>query len=161
MQMRFFQLPIFDAGTGADELNRFLRTHRVLRVQREMVVVAGSAVWAICVEYLDGKVSLEERGGRGVGEVRREGHKIDYRQVLSPEDFVVFSALRDFRRSVAQSDGVAIWSVFTNEQISQIAQKRPQTREELMQVPGVGDGRVDRYGEQVLNVVKSLGGPVQ
>jgi hypothetical protein len=35
MQMRFFQLPIFDAGTGADELNRFLRTHRVLRVQRD------------------------------------------------------------------------------------------------------------------------------
>ena len=38
MQIRTFTLPIHDDGGWADELNRFLGSHRVLEVEREFVL---------------------------------------------------------------------------------------------------------------------------
>lgn len=52
MQFGFFRIPLAAPEPHAEELNRFLRTQRVLSVHRELVQESGSAYWAVCVEYL-------------------------------------------------------------------------------------------------------------
>lgn len=37
MQLKFFRIPAHDAGGFAEELNAFLRGHRILNVERELV----------------------------------------------------------------------------------------------------------------------------
>ena len=52
MQMAFFSVPARgDAGLQED-LNVFLRSHRVLSVHREFVGQGENAFWALAVEYL-------------------------------------------------------------------------------------------------------------
>ena len=46
MQIRTFTVPIHDDGGGAEELNRFLRSRRVLEVEREFVQAPGVALSA-------------------------------------------------------------------------------------------------------------------
>jgi hypothetical protein len=36
---------------------------------------------------------------------------VDYKEVLKPEEFEVFSRLRDWRRSVAEKEGVPVYAV--------------------------------------------------
>ena len=93
MQLRFFQIPVGGDDSASDELNRFLRTHRVLQVDRQLVSREGGASWAVCVEYLVGEAD-EKKSRSSVSERK----KIDYREVLSEEDFAVFARLRALRK---------------------------------------------------------------
>ena len=52
MQYRFFDISAADAEQAEQELNRFVRSHRVISVQKELVREVGGAYWALCVEYL-------------------------------------------------------------------------------------------------------------
>src|SRR5450830_71102 len=64
-----------------------------------------------------------------------------------------FEPLRAWRRSRAQSDGVPAFVVFTNRALEAIASRRPGSLAELEQVPGVGERKLERYGEEVLGVL--------
>ena len=101
-------------------MNAFLRSHRVLKVDRELVQRETASAWAVCVEYLEGSVS-GVAGPRGSG--RGEDKKIDYKAVLSEGAFAVFSLLRDLRKTLAEAEGVPIYAVFTNEQLAKAARK--------------------------------------
>jgi hypothetical protein len=86
---RFFVIPARDSGHAAAELNGFLGSHRVLAVDRRWVDQGADSFWAFPVDYLDARSSPNTAGKDGSGR-----GKIDYREVLSPEDFAVFARLR-------------------------------------------------------------------
>ena len=143
MQLRFFRIPAGDNGCFAEELNAFLRGHRILTVQREFVTGPDGAWWAICVEYLSAAAA-----GAGSAAIGTGKGKIDYREKLSAEDFVVFSALRDVRKELAERDGVPVYAVFTNEQIAEMVTTNATSLAALRKIGGVGDGRIEKYGER-------------
>lgn len=47
----------------------------------------------------------------------KEKPKIDYRDILKPEDFTIYSKLREIRKEIAEKNGVPVYTVFTNEQL--------------------------------------------
>ena len=142
MQLRFFRIPAGDTGCFAEELNAFLRGHRILTVQRELVSWQDGAWWMICVEY------LAAAAGAGPSANGSSKGKIDYREKLSAEDFAVFSALRDVRKELAERDGVPVYAVFTNEQIAEMVTSKANSLATLRKISGVGDGRIEKYGER-------------
>lgn len=60
MQFRFFSIPANDIGAAADELNAFLRGHRILSVRRELLASRNFGM-----EAMDGPVSGSNRVLRG------------------------------------------------------------------------------------------------
>jgi len=103
MQLRFFRIPAADSGVFAEEMNAFLRGHRVFTVQRELVQEQGGAWWAVCVEYLPLAAVGGTVASNGTGKA-----KIDYREILSAEDFALFSRLRQVRKELAERDNVPV-----------------------------------------------------
>jgi ATP-dependent DNA helicase RecQ len=75
----------------------------------------------------------------------------------TPDD-PAFEALRAWRRSVAQAQGVPAYVVFIDRTLAEIVQRRPATLDELMTVPGVGRSRVERYGADILRILEEQGG---
>ncbi len=75
-----------------------------------------------------------------------------------PEEFEVFSRLRDWRKAVAEKEGVPVYVVLTNEQLAQMVQKKVNTKTGLKEIEGVGDPRVEKYGESLLAL---LAGPMK
>ena len=53
MQIKTFKIPL-GGGEMEEDLNRFLRGHRVLKVERAFCL-EGSGYLAVCVEYMEGK----------------------------------------------------------------------------------------------------------
>ena len=61
-----------------------------------------------------------------------------------------FEALRRWRAERAKADEVPAYVVFHDSTLHDIAAARPQTREELSAVSGVGPTKLERYAEGVL-----------
>lgn len=150
MQLKVFILPVKNVVDAEVEMNQFLRSHRVLAVKKEFVPDGENSFWTFCVEYLDSVV--------GMGGMTGRPPRVDYREVLKPEEFELFSRLRDWRKGVAEKEGVPVYTVLTNEQLAQIVQRRVNTKAALKEIDGVGDARVEKYGEAVLGVVARHGG---
>ena len=70
--------------------------------------------------------------------------------MLKPEEFEVFSRLRDRRKAAAENEGVQVYVVLTNEQLAQMVQKKVNSKAGLKEIEGVGDARVEKYGESLL-----------
>ncbi len=131
-------------------MNAFLRSHRVLKVDREMVQRDLAPCWAVCVEYMDGAAAV---GPGGRGSQRTDDKKVDYKAVLSEGDFAVFSLLRDLRKTLAEAEGVPVYAIFTNEQLAKFAQSRAQSQADLQKVDGVGEAKIEKYGSRVLDAI--------
>ena len=69
----------------------------------------------------------------------------------------LFDALRLWRRGVAQSQGVPAYVVADDRTLGGIAAARPGSIEALLEVPGMGRSRVERYGEDILRIVRDVG----
>ena len=46
-----------------------------------------------------------------------------------------------------------VYTVFTNEQLAEIARRGVQSRADLAKIEGIGEARLNKYGEAVLKVV--------
>ena len=141
MQIKVFTIPVHDDGGWNEELNRFLRSHRVLEVEREFVQDGSASCWCFCVRYLN-----VNAGTKGASQRRR----VDYKDVLDEPTFATFAALRARRKQIAGEDGVPAFAVFTDEQLADMARLETLTAVTMRGVKGVAEGKIARYGDRLL-----------
>ncbi len=70
------------------------------------------------------------------------------------EDEALFQRLRALRKRLADEAGVPPYIVFNDATLRAMVRMRPQTEEELLQVPGVGTRKLERYGSAFLAELK-------
>jgi len=76
---------------------------------------------------------------------------------IAPIDRPLFDALRDWRARTAREQNVPAYVIFHDATLRTIASERPLTRQALARIGGVGGAKLDRYGEEVLEVVEEFG----
>ena len=69
----------------------------------------------------------------------------------------IFEALRSWRRDEAQRQALPAYMIFSDRTLSEIAAQKPTDLDELATVPGVGASKLERYGEDVLDVLATCG----
>ena len=148
MQFKHFRIPAITAGDEETELNTFLRSVQPLTVYRDFVESGSQSYILYTVEYL-------LHPGQQVRPAYKKA-KIDYREVLCDEDFILFSKLRQWRKETAAKEAVAVYTIFTNEQLAQISGKRPANKTELLKIQGIGDAKTDKYGQDILELIVSV-----
>ena len=62
--------------------------------------------------------------------------------------------LKEWRKNTAQKEGVELFRVFPNKTIESIAQIKPQSKEELIEIKGIKEKKFCKYGKEVLNMIK-------
>ena len=75
---------------------------------------------------------------------------------LAEEGRERFEALRGWRLEQARSQGVPPYVVFHDRTLIEIASRQPATLAELGTVAGVGQAKLDRYGDAVLELLAGL-----
>lgn len=149
MALRFFVVPVYNQDESQRELNAFLSGHRIVSVDKRFVDLGADSYWAVCVDYIDANAATHRAVGRIKG-------KIDYKEVLSPREFAVFCKLRELRKEIAQAEAVPVYTIFTNEQLAQIVQRRCRTKSDLADIDGLGEARLDRYADRILPLLIEL-----
>ena len=146
LQYASFLLPLHADSGEQDELNRFLRGRRVVQTRKELVATEGASCWAILVEYLD---SPEKNSGE------QQKGKVDYKEILNAADFSLFSKLRETRKKLAEENGLPVYAVCTNEQLAEIAKRKPKSLAECMQIEGIGQGKADKFVPALLECINN------
>jgi ATP-dependent DNA helicase RecQ len=75
---------------------------------------------------------------------------------VSPTDRPLFEALRAWRSNEAKSQHVPPYVIFNDRTLTEIAAVKPGSRAALAQVNGVGEGKLARYGEAVMEIVRGF-----
>jgi len=65
----------------------------------------------------------------------------------------IFEKLRALRARLAKDSGVPPYVVFSDKTLKEMADKLPQTKDEMLQVGGVGEVKFERYGREFLEVL--------
>jgi len=146
MPFAFFTVPVRDSSTAAEDLNRFIASHRIVSVDRRWVDVGLDSFWSICVDYLD--------GSQPKGSTPQLRGKVDYKEILKPEEFALFAKLRDWRKAVSQKEAVPVYTIFTNEQLAEMVRTRATTKAAIGKVEGIGEARIEKYGTAVLAILQ-------
>ncbi len=74
------------------------------------------------------------------------------------DDDCLFQALRVVRKGIADEQGVPPYVVFSDATLRELAARKPATLTAFRQVSGVGDVKLERYGETFLEAIRSNGG---
>ena len=75
---------------------------------------------------------------------------------LSAADAAVFEELRAWRGATAREQSLPAYTVFQNATLRAIAMARPATLAELSEINGVGEAKLAKYGEQVLDLLAEV-----
>ncbi len=150
MQYKFFTIPavVFGANVAEEELNVFLRSHRILNTQREFVSSGQQSYWCCCVEYIE--------NGKAEGERNRSGQreKADYKKLLSEDEFARFMVLRECRKELAEEAAVPAYAIFLDEQLAELAKLAEIQEETLSKIHGIGEKKVEKYGKHFLSLLE-------
>ncbi|WP_245782436.1 DNA helicase RecQ [Actinokineospora terrae] len=68
----------------------------------------------------------------------------------------VFEALRAWRAASAKEQGVPAYVIFHDATLRQIAAARPKVMSDLTGISGVGEAKLARYGQQILDTLSEL-----
>ncbi len=149
MRFRFFTIPVSGNDALNDELNRFCAQHRVIQVDKEFVMNAENSFWAICISWQEGEAGLSTSKADRTPTV-------DYKEILSEQDFRTYLELRAFRKALAERNGVPPYALFTNQQLADMIQQRVSSKAGLQAINGVGKSRMDNYGNEFLQRLAEL-----
>jgi len=147
MQFKFFTIP---ACAGEEEerlLNNFLASHRVLESTTYFNPSPNGATWHICVKYLVTKTN-ERKSGK---------NKTDYKEVLNPAHFEIFTKLRAIRKDIAVHDAIPAYAVFTDEELAAISQLPEITPKGVLSVKSIGEKKAEKFGTRLINMYTQTG----
>lgn len=72
---------------------------------------------------------------------------------VAEEDEPLMSALKSKRRALAEAQRVPAYVVFNDATLRQMAERRPQTLDEMARISGVGAKKLESYGAAFLEVI--------
>ena len=70
----------------------------------------------------------------------------------STYDERLFEELRAWRRAQAAEERVPAYCVFTDATMTALAEMQPHDAASLVRVPGIGQAKIDKYGDQILRI---------
>lgn len=129
------RFPVVGLGPRADEALDPLRSGEFAFTVKKRASQSRSAV----------------RARRAVDLVREEA-ALDARPRVG-DDAELFEELRDLRRELADEHQVPAYIICSDATLRGMCRKRPATREELLDVPGIGEKKADAYGAAFLAAI--------
>ncbi len=101
----------------------------------------------------------EETAGSRVRATRTKSRRGDIAPHLTGQasagNPTLVSALRAWRSEVARTRGVPAYVVLHDSTIDGIAAARPTTQDQLRGIPGIGDKKLEHYGDELIALVKA------
>lgn len=151
VQYAFFRVSTSQPSVSSDDLNQFINSHRVTHVEKHFHAEGGEGYWSFCLQWQSRTTGTTE------STFAKDASKVDYKTVLSTEQFAVFSTLRERRKQLAEQEGVPVYAVATNEQLASMVRDNACSQAQLLRIAGFGSSKVARYGDAFIQLIRECG----
>jgi ATP-dependent DNA helicase RecQ len=71
-------------------------------------------------------------------------------------DVEMFDKLRELRNQIARDNAVPPYVVFSDKTLKELSQSKPQSKEQMLLVHGIGEVKFQKYGKEFLNLCVNL-----
>ncbi len=85
--------------------------------------------------------------------IRKAARRPAVKAMVAEEDAPLLSALKAKRRALAEAARVPAYVIFPDRTLIEMAEKRPQTLDDMARIGGVGAKKLERYGDTFLEVI--------
>ncbi len=79
---------------------------------------------------------------------------------LSAEEKALYDELRRHRNALAEAQGVPPYVIFANSTLRGMARRRPLDREAMARISGVGEKKLERYGDEFIDLIREYEAPI-
>ncbi|MNP07465.1 ATP-dependent DNA helicase RecQ [compost metagenome] len=79
--------------------------------------------------------------------------KIEKRELTVCQDEELFKVLRLYRKDKAKLENVKPYILFSDKTLIEIANRKPKSFEQLLEIQGIGERKIKNYGRDILNIV--------
>ncbi len=149
------QLSVFGIGTEHDKTTWHSVTRQLLALgylKPDPEGHGGMMLGDDCRDLLRGELSLTLRAD--LRPKKKAGSSKARRDI--PSDSPAWEALREWRTATAGEEGVPPYVIFHDATLAAIVEAQPDSMDALAEISGVGQHKLKRYGELVLDVLASL-----
>lgn len=70
------------------------------------------------------------------------------------EETEIFKELREYRLNKSREESIKPYFIYNNSQLKDLITKMPRDKKDLQSVSGFGDVKVNKYGDDILNIIK-------
>ena len=139
---KILTIPFDRVKKGFDEefLSRFTSNKQVKSYQAEFFQDGENAYWTVFLEYDPLLEKAPERSMEGLDEPQR----------------MLLERIMAWRKDRAAQDGVPVYIIGTNHEMVDIVKARPISVEALKAVKGFGKGKIGKYGEEIIGMIRSF-----
>ncbi|MEQ1723872.1 MAG: ATP-dependent DNA helicase RecQ [Pseudobdellovibrio sp.] len=81
-------------------------------------------------------------------------HKFVVGEELSPDQQLVFRALKDWRKIKASELDVPAFVIFGDKTLRELAQVHPTSLDQLVNIYGIGEAKIEKFGAELLDELK-------
>lgn len=140
MQIKLFTIPLLGGGALNEDLNVFLRSKKILHIEHHLVNNEQGNFWCFCIKYIEDKTISDT--------VKT---KIDYKEVLDATSFERFSNMRAIRKEISQKEAIPAYAIFTDEELASIAKIENLDAVSMQKIKGIGEKKIEKYGQYFIN----------
>lgn len=109
------------------------------------------------IDYIEGTYPVIKLNNRSIKVIKGE-EQVQFKEVkiknTSNENNVLFEILRELRFNIANEEGVPPYIIFGDNTLREMSTKYPITLEKLMGISGVGELKLNKYGEAFIRIIK-------
>jgi superfamily II DNA helicase RecQ len=149
MKVRHFIIRLDSDKITSDEksLNDFLES--VDFVKSDIHFVESKVnYWSVLVHFEEKKAV-----GKPESSVQERNHFVE--QSLTPEQKVIFSALKEWRSELAQEKKLPSYTICHNSELLNIVSQEPKSMSDFKKIKGFGDIKIEKYGNDILNILNA------
>jgi len=155
LQNRHDSLSVYGIGADLSKIQWLSIGDRLLEL--EAVTIGEFRVYTLTsfgVEILKGLHKIEINEERL--SIKKQKAKAKAKIDTSDYNIEIFEKLRELRLQIAQKESVPPYIVFSDKTLKELSIKQPVTKEEMLQIHGIGEVKFKRYGEAFLKLLNSI-----
>ena len=107
---------------------------------------------AFGVEVIKGAHTIDLKKERLTVQKSEKKKKVTY---FDDYDAEVFDKLRDLRTQIATANNIPPYIVFSDKTLKDLSVKQPQSKQEMLDVHGIGEVKFERYGKEFLELLSN------
>lgn len=76
------------------------------------------------------------------------------RSILTVDETDIFKELKKYRLDTSREEKIKPYFIYNDNQLRDLISKMPRNKEELLKVAGFGEVKANKYGDDILNIIK-------
>ena len=151
-------LSTFGIGSDIEDLQwrsvmRQLVVRGLLRVDLEGY--SALQLTDLCRPVLKGEQSLHLRKEElRAPSTKKTAKKSDRKSQIAPEDQALWEDLRECRKQLSEEYNVPPYLIFHDATLKAMMETMPTTSSELLAITGIGESKLEKYGDEFLGIVR-------